>query len=223
MGYKIIQSFDKGFVKKINELQNKYGTEIFDIDGIGPKSLNIQAFHDNFFSDKKLVDVTVDSNSNVDNNTVLSFEQEQSKGLHRLYGYHSLWKQIVSNSNGNIKRANKVLESCIVGPLKVHDLHLINKSYCYAFSLDEMVLKGLPFINRIKIGPPKHLSSFINLTIQFIAYASNQIAGAVALPDFFVYFDYFARKDYGNSYLEKEETQKNFKARITIFNMVNEF
>ncbi len=214
MGYEITQEFDKRFVKKLNELQKKYGTEILEADGIGPKSLDIQAFHNKFFSDTKLVDVTVDGNSNVDNNTVLSFEQEQGKGLHRLYGYHSLWKQIVSNSNGNIKRANKALESCVAGPLKVHDLHLINKSYCYAFSLDEIVLKGLPFINRIKIGPPKHLSSFINLTIQFIAYASNQIAGAVALPDFFVYFDYFARKDYGDSYLEKEETQKIIKQEL---------
>lgn len=131
MGYKATQGFDERFVRKLVELQDEYGTEIFDIDGIGPKSLDIQSFHNKFFSNLKIADVTVDGNSNVDNNTVLSFEQEQSKALHRLYGYYSIWNKIVSNPNGGVKRANKVLENCIVGPLKIHDLHLINKSYSY--------------------------------------------------------------------------------------------
>ena len=208
MGYRATQGFDERFVRKLVELQDEYGTEIFDVDGIGPKSLDIQAFHNKFFSELKIADVTVDGNSNVDNNTVLSFEQEQSKALHRLYGYYSIWSRIAFDPNGGIKRANKVLENCIVGPLKIHDLHLINKSYCFAFSLDEMVQKGLPFVHRVKIGPPKHLTSFINLTIQFIAFTSNQIAGAVALPDFFVYLDYFARRDYGENYLDKPEVCK---------------
>ncbi len=208
MGYRATQGFDERFVRKLVELQDEYGTEIFDVDGIGPKSLDIQAFHDKFFSGLKIADVSVDSNSNVDNNTVLSFEQEQSKALHRLYGYYSIWNRIAFDPAQGIKRANKVLENCIVGPLKVHDLHLINKSYCYAFSLDEMVQRGLPFIHRVRIGPPQHLTSFINLTIQFIAFASNQIAGAIALPDFFVYLDYFARKDYGENYLDKIEIRK---------------
>lgn len=214
MGYKATQGFDERFVRKLVELQDEYGTEIFDIDGIGPKSLDIQSFHNKFFSNLKIADVTVDGNSNVDNNTVLSFEQEQSKALHRLYGYYSIWNKIVSNPNGGVKRANKVLESCIVGPLKIHDLHLVNKSYCYGFSLDEMVLRGLPFVHRVKIGPPRHLTSFINLTIQFIAYACNQIAGAIALPDFFVYLDYFARKDYGENYLDKEDVCKIIKQEL---------
>lgn len=208
MGYRATQGFDERFVRKLVELQDEYGTPIFDVDGIGPNSLDIQTFHSKFFSDLKIADVSVDGNSNVDNNTVLSFEQEQSKALHRLYGYYSIWSRIAFDPAQGIKRANKVLENCIVGPLKIHDLHLINKSYCFAFSLDEMVQKGLPFVHRVKIGPPKHLTSFINLTIQFVAYASNQIAGAVALPDFFTYLDYFARKDYGENYFDKPEACK---------------
>ena len=38
------QSFDDRFVTKLKELENKYGVEIFELDGIGPNKLDINNF-----------------------------------------------------------------------------------------------------------------------------------------------------------------------------------
>lgn len=75
---------------------------------------------------------------------------------------------------------------------------------CFAFSLTKLVNEGMPFYDRIKIGPVKHFDSFINLSLQFLCYASNNLAGAVAFPDFLVYAEYFIRKDYGENWYEDE-------------------
>lgn len=212
MGFYSRYSFDERFVRKIVELQNEYGTELLDIEGIGPESLDIQKFSDKFFEqNSKTADVSVDGNANVSSQTVLSFEHEQGKASHRLYGYYMIWRKMAYDPSFGVKRANRMLDHLIAGPLKFHDAHMTNKAYCFGFSLEELVHKGLPFVNKVKINPPKHLSSYINLVIQFVAYASNQIAGAVALPDFFIYFDYFARKDYGQNYLDDAD----FRLKVT--------
>lgn len=79
---------------------------------------------------------------------------------------------------------------------------------CWASSLSELVLNGMPFYPKIKIGPIKHFDSFINLSLQYVCYASNQIAGALALPDFFIYADFFVRKDFGENWHQDESTVK---------------
>jgi len=209
MGLKIKQSFDSRFVKKIHDLQEEYGLELFELDGIGPNSLDICHFSDKFFSDKtNIADVSIDANANVDDSSVLSFEYEYNKGIQKLNGYYEIWKRMADNPEYGVKRANKMLEHCITGVLKIHDQHMIHKPYCYAFSLQPLCTKGMPFIKKVKIKKPKHLSSFVNLVIQFTAYASNQLAGASAFPDFFVYFDWYARKDFGNNYMEDEGATK---------------
>ena len=49
---------------------------------------------------------------------------------------------------------------------------------------------------------PKHLASFCGSFINFVFAVSSQFAGAVATVEFLTYFDYFARKDFGDNYLE---------------------
>ena len=49
---------------------------------------------------------------------------------------------------------------------------------------------------------PQHLSSFCGGLINLVNQIAAQVAGAVAIPSLLVCFDYFARKDYGQNYLE---------------------
>ena len=200
----IRQSFDQRFIDKLKDLENKYSTAMFIADGIGPDKLDINKFARKFFKEKVVADISSDANANVDDDSVLSFEYEFGKALQKLNAYYILWKKMVENPNMGIKRANKILEMCINGTLKVHDQHAILRPYCFAFSLSHLVQKGLPFIKKVKIGPPKHFKSFINLVIQFTAYASNQLAGATAFPDLFIYMDWYARMDYGENYHEND-------------------
>ncbi len=207
-------SFDSRFISKMQEIEDKYGIEMIELEGIGPSSLDINRFAKDFFSKKHISEISSDPNANVDDQTVLSMEYEFGKSIQKLNAYYLLWKKITEDPNLGIKRANKILELCINGTLKIHDLQFFLKPYCYSFSLLPMVTKGLPFISKVKIGPPKHFTSFINLTIQAIAYMSNQIAGACGLPDLFVYMDWYARKEYGEDYLDNEKYKSEIKQEI---------
>lgn len=214
----IRQSFDERFMYKISELKETYGEEIFKIAGISDGSLDINQFAKKFFRNKKsMADISIDKNGNVDDTSILSFEYEFSKSFLKLNAYYLLWSKMVENPKFGIKRANKILDLCISGALKIHDLHFFLKPYCYAFSMAPIMEKGLPFVKKVKIGPPKHLFSYVNLTIQFVSYASNQIAGAVGLPDFFIYADYLARKDYGENYLDTHEREVGQHLQSLIF------
>ena len=210
----IRQSFDQRFVDKLKDIENKYGLEMIEAEGIGPSTLDINSFAKKFFKRNNVADVSSDANANVDDNSILSLEYEFGKSLQKLNAYYIFWKKMTENEKIGIKRANKILELCINGTLKIHDLQFSLKPYCFAFSLSEMVTKGLPFIKKVKIGPPKHFKSFINLVIQFTAYASNQMAGATAFPDLFVYMDWYARMDFGENYHENEEVMKTIKQEL---------
>ena len=216
----INQSFDQRFVLKMNELKATYGEEMFKINGIGEDNLDINTFAKKFFGTDVIADISVDGNGNVDDNSVLSFEYEFAKSIHKLNAYYLLWKKMTDNPKYGVKRANKVLELCISCALKIHDLHFFLKPYCYSFSLQPMVEKGFPFIKKVKIAPPKHFSSFINLVIQLTSYVSNQLAGACAFPDLFIYMDYFARKDWGENYLETQAlaVKQDLQSMVFSFN-----
>ena len=60
----------------------------------------------------------------------------------------------------------------------------------------------MPWVKRIKIGPVKHFYSFINNAFQLICTLSTQCVGAVAVPDFLIYAEYFIRKDFGDKWYE---------------------
>lgn len=78
---------------------------------------------------------------------------------------------------------------------------------CWGTSLSTIVNEGMPWVKRIKIGPIKHFYSFINNTFQLVCTLSTQCMGAVALPDFLIYAEYFIRKDFGDKWYEDEKTE----------------
>ena len=59
--------------------------------------------------------------------------------------------------------------------------------YCFAFSLKEIVHKGLFFLDEMKAGRPKHWDTFNHHVLEFTSYATNLLAGAVGLPDYLIY------------------------------------
>ena len=78
--------------------------------------------------------------------------------------------------------------------------------YCYATSLSPIVYDGMPWVKNIKVKPVKHFLSLINNSIKYIYSLSTQCVGAIAVPDFLVYAEYFIRKDYGEEWYENENT-----------------
>lgn len=200
----IRHSFDDRFINLLDRLRKEYGEEMFELEGIGEKALDINRYSKEFFKDngKSTADRTIDGNANVSDKSVLSWENESTKPIKKLNAMYCLWKSGL-NKHG-IKRANKFIEFEIRGGIRIHDFHMWKKPYCWASSLEPIVSKGMPFYDKISIGPVRHFKSLMNLSLQYICFISNQIAGAIALPDFFIYCDYFIRKDFGENWYENE-------------------
>ena len=75
---------------------------------------------------------------------------------------------------------------------------------CASISMYPYLLDGLSAFGG-ETKAPKHLSSFNGGLVNLIFAVSSQLSGACAVVEYLMYFDYFAKKDYGENYLETHE------------------
>ena len=75
------------------------------------------------------------------------------------------------------------------------------KPYCVSVTMYPFLLDGVT-----KLGgeskAPEHLASFCGSFINFVYATAAQFAGAVATVEWLMYFDHFAKKDFGDDYLK---------------------
>lgn len=71
--------------------------------------------------------------------------------------------------------------------------------YCVAITMYPFLLEGLQPIGGLS-AKPKNLDSFCGMFVNLVFAISSQFAGAVATGEFLMYFDYFARKEWGDDY-----------------------
>ncbi len=204
MGMFINHSFDHHFVSLLEKLEKKYGAEMFELEGIDRKNLDIAKFTNKFLETATTADISVDANANVDDTSILSWNYEFPKPLMKLNGLYFLWKDALKKHG--IKRANKMIELEIAGGIRIHDLHGWMMPYCYATSLSPIIYDGMPWVKNIKVKPVKHFLSLINNSIKYIYSLSTQCVGAIAVPDFLVFAEYFIRKDYGEEWYNDDKT-----------------
>ena len=147
-------------------------------------------------------DATVDDNSNVTTKNIATMGAE-------------MWKP--RNIDVNRQRVmNKIREILpdfdtkeYVRMLEDHIIYKndengqgTNPPYCVSVSMYRFLLDGLKGMDG-KSATPKNLDSYCGLFCNFIFAVSTQFAGAVATSEFFLYFDYFARKEWGDDYWER--------------------
>lgn len=137
-------SFDERFKQKYNDLKEKYGDEMLQLEGIDMKSMDIAHMEDQFNKSAVISDFSVDGNANVDDTSILSFEYEFPKSTQKLNSYHTVWKYMTKKQG--VKRANKCFEMMVNGELKLHDAHSVRKPYSY--------YQETPIVIRINGGAP---------------------------------------------------------------------
>lgn len=76
--------------------------------------------------------------------------------------------------------------------------------YCVAITMYPFLLEGLQPIGGLS-ARPKNLDSFCGMFVNLVFAISSQFAGAVATGEFLMYFDYFARKEWGDDYWKRSE------------------
>lgn len=212
-------SYESDFDSLMYYLKSKYGDEMFDLDGIG-KQLDLNIFSKNFFTNKTTTaDVSVDSNSNVDTNDVISYIHELPKAFMRMNSYYCLWKKL--KALYGVQEAHRIIESQVTGSIYINDFSDIGRPYCFNYSTYDVATSGLPMVNKIKSIPPKYLNSFKSQIEQFVVIASNSTLGATGLADLFVVMSYYIDKIFRNNlqdahikYASEEDVWKMVKEEI---------
>lgn len=74
------------------------------------------------------------------------------------------------------------------------------RPYCVSISMYPFLLEGTKCLGGTSKAP-KNLHSFCGSFINLVYQIASDFAGAVATVEFLMYFDYFARKEYGDNYL----------------------
>lgn len=156
-------------------------------------------FIENYFrAENNATASAVDANANVDNKNIATLETELHKDINIQINRHLLHRRISSLYDTNT--ANKYIEMLENHEIYTHDETSL-KPYCVSVTMYPFLLDGLT-----KLGgeskAPTHLSSFCGSFVNLVFAVSSQFAGAVATVEFLMYFDYFARKDYGPDYLQ---------------------
>lgn len=156
---------------------------------------------------------TFDSNANVDNKNIVTLSNELHKYQNILDNRKIMYERLYSMFGEDI--ANMYLLDLQNHRLYKHDETAVpGVPYCVAVTMYPFLMDGLTKLGGVST-PPTDLKSFCGEFINLIYSISSQFAGAVATPEFFIFMDYYIRKDYGDNYLErlKERVELTTKSR----------
>lgn len=199
-------NLDKDFVRKLDDLKEKYGEELTILNGLSNDNLNFTGFIDNFIDDaSKVVDISINPNANSDTKDVTSLLHNMAEPHCKLLAFNKVYYEL--KKKYGVDQADKWLEGEWIGESYLHDSTTTTfVPYCYAVDLDALVEKGLFFINKFKTSPAKHLTTFNDHCLEYIGWLSNRQSGAVGLPSYLVYSYWFWKRDVeSNFYLKDPE------------------
>ncbi len=152
---------------------------------------------------------TFDANANVESKNIATMEAEIHKDINIQINRELLRREIE-------KLYGEEFSYEYLDQLKRHEIYTHDetslKPYCVSVTMYPFLLDGVT-----KLGgeskAPAHLASFCGSFINFVYATASQFAGAVATVEWLMYFDHFARKDFGDNYLEtnRKEIEESFQ------------
>lgn len=193
---------NKNFTTALNQLKEKYGEEFEKINGFSDENFDLSSFIDNFIDSKNTANATIDANANVQSKDICNLISEIPKPYLKLLGYNKLFYEMQKQYNFN--KAKKMLEADWKGDIFIHNASDISfRSYCFNYDLEKLATKGMFFIENLKTGPAKHLTTFCDHTLEFISWASNRQSGATGIANILMWFYWFWKNDVKNEHYIK--------------------
>ena len=184
------------------------------------------AFIQRYKESGNTADATIDDNSNVASKNIGILNNEIHKSDN------------IDINRGMVMRKLKELYPDFDAKTYTRDLqhHIIYKHdessfagaiapYCCSISMYPFLNEGIKNLGGLSASP-KNLDSFCGMYINLIFAVASQFAGAVATSEFLVYFDYFARKEWGDNYFEKADciiTNENSLRCKTIRKQIHQY
>jgi len=224
-------SLDSDFIDLIygdpkGKLNDSTWEKLLSLEGLGLNYLDIG----NNFRDviKYGSDHSIDPNANFS----IGKYRFHPKEIHEILAPHQKLVN-VSEFFSHVKKlygvemAKDLFRSWICGDNYLHDSCYLFVPYCYAMSVEPIVSNGITFNSQLRSLPPKHARSFIGQVAETVTSMSQELAGAIAIADIFVYYAYFLQKRgietlEGN---EKEslEVENDFQNLVHILNSSHRF
>lgn len=103
--------------------------------------------------------------------------------------------------------------------LESHELYKHDETsimpYCVAITMYPFLLNGLKDLGGLS-AKPQNLDSFCGIFINLCFAVSSQFAGALATGEFLMYFDYFARKEWGEDYHKHADMYAQFYGKLNV-------
>lgn len=120
----------KNFVNQLTKLDQEYGREFFELNGLDDDQLSLTDFLDNFVKASNVADSSVDANANVGHKDMVTLMSEMSKPHKKLLAMHKIYLEI--NQKYGFKAANDWLRAEWTKALYMHDFVTASLlPYCY--------------------------------------------------------------------------------------------
>lgn len=160
---------DRNFTKAFNKMREKYGDDFLKINGFSNNNLNLSGFIDAFVDSTNTANSTIDANANVQSKDIVNLINEMPKPYMKILGYNKLFYEV--NKKFGLKRAEEMLEADWRGDIFIHNASDISfRPYCFNYDLEALATKGMFFIDNLKTGPAKHLTTFCDHLLEFISW-----------------------------------------------------
>ena len=143
----------------------------------------------------------LDANANVSTKNIATLYAELHKDFNVQLNRSLIYDRLLSMYGEDIAQE-------YIRQLETHEIYCHDETslmpYCVSISMYPFLLDGLQGFGG-ESKAPKHLSSFNGGFVNLAFAVAAQFAGAVATVEYLMYFDYFARKEYGVDYLTKHK------------------
>ena len=156
-------------------------------------------------SDNAATSSETDANANVTMKNVANLEGEVYKTTNRIIQRQRMKDKLNELFPEVAKKYEEDLEHHII---YAHDEAStpVLKNYCEAVSLYPLMMNGVGEIDGVTPKAPTNLDSFCGQFVNLAFLLASQCKGAVAFGGFFVAFNYYCVKEWGESYYCKDLT-----------------
>jgi anaerobic ribonucleoside-triphosphate reductase len=142
-----------------------------------------------------------DSNANVVIKNIATLENEINKDINI-----QINRKLVSLKIEQL--FGKQLAVDYIRQIENHEIYIHDetsfKPYCASISMYPLLVNGLRDLGG-EHQKPLDLQSFCSMFVNLVFAVASQFAGAIATVEFLMYFDYFARKDFGEDYINNKQ------------------
>ena len=192
----------KPFTAAVNDLKEKYGEKFQYYNGFHDSQLSLTEFIDNFVDTDTVADATIDPNANSATKDIRTLMNDMMKPFQKLLAFNKIFHDTCKFYG--IDTAKEWLECEWNGLFYMHNASTSSfLPYCFAYDLDDLVEKGMFFIDHFGAKPAKHLDTFNSHVLEFVSWVANRSSGAVGLPSYLIYSFWFWKKDCENGYILK--------------------